>query len=597
MPWVGLQLAGLARLAGFVLLGPFVAMARRSFSYPAFAAGAAVMLLGIATVAAVTFTSGQRYAGVRSDALWLGCFATCAVAGYVAGRTARRLAVWELHLAVLGVGALLAVHLWRGWHFVFGVAGTDRLSTWDLLHLDPPGARYLGPMWERVLALGLAGGFLLAVFGASWAFLLHSDLGRLEPRLGFEWSISRRHLVGQGRRFLSSTALVAIAGIGLGVAALVTTNAVMSGYESDVRDKILSLHPHLVVRKYGIDFVEYEALGDKVLAVQGTVAAAPFVLNEAMISDGDRGIGVLVKGVVPARADAVTGAEKNLCAMQAERCLPEPGLRFTQVLEADTGIVLGDELARRLGVELDDTVVLTTPIGMAAARGNAPRRLPLRLTGLFHSGIFEYDSRMAYVTLGTAQRLFGTGSAVYGLEVRVSDPDRTDELEKRVQRAVGGYPYVTQDWRSMNAGIFTALSLLRVVIFLVLLFIVVVASFNIASTLFMAVVERAREIAILKSMGAHDASVMRIFVTQGWIIGGAGTLLGLCLGLGVTLALGQVSLDLAGDVYMVDRLTVRLEFAELLATVLASLVISHLATLYPALRAARQRPVEAMRYE
>ncbi|HET6346603.1 MAG TPA: FtsX-like permease family protein, partial [Myxococcota bacterium] len=242
-------------------------------------------------------------------------------------------------------------------------------------------------------------------------------------------------------------------------------------------------------------------------------------------------------------------------------------------------------------------VTLTTPVGIAGARGNAPKRMQFRIGGVFRSGMHEFDARLVYLELGASQHLMGLGKAVNGVELRVADPERVDILARRVLSAVGRYPYRTLDWRELNSGIFTALKLQKIVMFLVLCFIVVVASFNIASTLFMAVVEKAREIAVLKSMGARDATIMKVFVLEGWITGGLGTLGGVALGLAAAGLLAEMNLGIAADVYMVESLQVRVQPGEVILTMLASLLISHLATLYPALKAARQRPVDAMRYE
>jgi lipoprotein-releasing system permease protein len=209
----------------------------------------------------------------------------------------------------------------------------------------------------------------------------------------------------------------------------------------------------------------------------------------------------------------------------------------------------------------------------------------------------EFDSRLAYIELGASQRLWSLQRAITGLEFRVRDPHRVEEVGRGVLRAIGHYPYRTLDWRELNAGIFMALGLQKIVMFLVLAFIVVVAAFNIASTLFRAVVERAREIAILKSMGATDVAVMQVFILQGWVLGVLGTAVGVLLGLAVAWLISRAGIAIAADVYMVEQLSVRIWPGEVLATVAAALIISHLATLYPCLKAARQRPVDAMRYE
>lgn len=400
------------------------------------------------------------------------------------------------------------------------------------------------------------------------------------------------------------TALVALVGIALGVGALVTVTAVMSGYQEDIRQKILSTNAHFVVQKYGLDFSEYEQVASKVKTIAGVAAASPFVFNEALLGDGDRGMGVLIKGVTPSSAGEVTGIEQNLCTPTASGlCAYSPTSqqrgRLTELLSSSDGvssIVLGSALFKKIGKPVGASLLLTTPVGIATARGSAPRRMQFRITGVFRSGMHEFDSRLAYVELSASQHLLGMGTTVSGVEFRVDDPERADIIAKTALRLLGRYPYRTLDWRELNSGIFTALNLQKIVMFLVLTFIVVVAAFNIASTLFMAVVERAQEIAVLKSMGARDASIMKIFVLQGWVVGGLGTILGVAIGLAVCALLAEVDIGIAADVYMVESLRVRVWPLEILLVVIATLVIAHLASIYPALKAARQRPVDTMRY-
>jgi lipoprotein-releasing system permease protein len=208
----------------------------------------------------------------------------------------------------------------------------------------------------------------------------------------------------------------------------------------------------------------------------------------------------------------------------------------------------------------------------------------------------EFDSRLTYLELTASQELLGLGNSVSGVELRLTDPQRVEAIAGKVLRAVGRYPYRTLDWRELNQGIFRALFLQKVVFYSIIVMIIVVAAFNIASTLFMTVIEKSREIGVMKSMGASDASVMKIFVIEGWIVGLVGTAFGLALGIVVAILLGNLELQIAPDVYMVDSLSIRLRPLELVVTALAAFVISHLATVYPALRASTQRPVDAMRY-
>jgi lipoprotein-releasing system permease protein len=603
--WIGAQAEALVWVVLQPVVGPILAMYRRRFHWRAFLAALATMVLGIAAVAAFLAADPLTLGARRHDALWPAVLTIITVAGFVAGRVGRRVGGWESYVALLCTAGIYIVHLAKGWHVILGFGGTDVLSTWDISGMRPLGEQYFGELWTRVVALMAVAGLALAIFGGSLAFLFCSEGRKVDGSFALEWFVSRRHLTREGRGVVSLTAVVALVGIALGVGALVAVTAVMSGYQEDIREKILSTNAHFVIQKYGLDFTEYERVADTVKKVPGVVAASPFVFNEALLSDGERGLGVLIKGVAPETAGSVTGIEQNLCTPAPEgpcRYRPpnERAGRLSSLLAPVQGapaIVLGSELYRKVGKTIGDSVLLTTPVGMATARGNAPRRMQFRITGVFRSGMHEFDRRLAYVELGSAQHLLGMGAAVNGVEFRVSNPEGVDVIAKAAMRAIGRYPYRSLDWRELNSGIFTALNLQKIVMFLVLTFIVVVAAFNIASTLFMAVIERAHEIAVLKSMGARDASIMKIFVTQGWVVGGLGAALGLLLGLAVCAVLAGVDIGIAADVYMVGSLTVRVRPLEIGLIVGATLIIAHLASVYPALKAARQQPVDAMRYE
>ncbi len=603
--WVVNQIGLLLGLVGTALLvGLWRAIATRRFHWDAFVAGLAVMELGLGAVAAVVaFAPEQTYLW-RDELIWGGTMATMLVAGFVIGRLGRRLGYWESYLALLVTVAVVVVHLAVGWHRLLGIGPGEAESHFDFLVAMPPGVRIFGSMWQRMVALGAVAAFLVTIFGGSLAYLFFADEGRWDPRFSFERLIGQRHLLGRGAA-VSTTALVAVLGVAGGVASLVTVTAVMSGYQNDIQAKILTTNAHFVVQKYGLDFTEYDEIADEALADPEVLAATPFIFNEAMLATSERGLGVLIKGILPAEAGQVTGIEGNLCASFTADgvCTAFPaggGPHLPALLASERNLpslVVGSELFKKLEQPLGAVVTLTTPVGIAGARGNAPRRLQFRLGGVFRSGMHDFDVRLAYLDLAAAQRLMGLGEAVNGLELKVRDPERVELVAERVLNRIGRYPYRTLDWRELNIGIFTALKLQKIVMFLVLTFIIIVAAFNIASTLFMAVVEKAREIAVLKSMGARDASVMKVFVLEGWFVGGVGTLVGLVLGLGVCLLLAEAHIGIAADVYMVESLSVRLQPLEVGVTAVATLVISHLATLYPALKAARQRPVDAMRYE
>lgn len=361
-------------------------------------------------------------------------------------------------------------------------------------------------------------GFMLMLFVSSCTYLLYGEKNRWDTSFTAEWFVTKRHLAGKSG-LVSITAIVAVVGIALGVASLIVVTSVMSGYQLDIQNKILGTNAHLVVQKFGVDFSEYPMVTEKILATDGILAAAPFTFNEAILSDGKRGLGVLVKGINPKASDGVTGFARQLCAdAMCTKMDPHNMPTFADDAQAP-GVIVGFELFKQLHQPLGALVTLTTPLGIAAAGGQVPKRMQFRLQGVFRSGMHEFDARLVYLGLKASQQLLGLGESVSGVEIRVQDPEQVELYTRRVLSTLGHYPYRTLDWRELNAGIFTALSLQKIVMFLVLTFIVIVAAFNIASTLFMAVVEKSHDIAVLKSMGARDVSIMKIFVLQGWTTG------------------------------------------------------------------------------
>ena len=595
MVWAAREALSLLTFVVWVACGGLLAAIwRRRLSGRALAVG--TLALGLGVWLTLELALGRLRAASPADLiLWLGVLASMAFCGALMARVKGGLAYYECTLAAWCLAACLALFAacrvplhrlgpppWQAGS-VLSEAWTAGLAAGTPWEPVSAGALMLGAIWRQQLALLLAVGLLVALTAASLAHLATAGSWRMEA-----W-VARRHLRGRRASGLSLTAVVATLGIALGVASLVAVTAVMSGYQADIQAKILAINPHLVLQKYGLDFHEHAALAAQARQLDGVLGARPFVFNEVMISGGEDSAGAMLKGVGQNGGPEVTRLAQSLA----------PGSPPLSVAlgrqDGLPGLVVGEALMRRLDLHIGDRISLTTPSGMASVRGQAPRRALFHIGGALASGMHEFDAGLVVAELGAAQAILGMAGTVTGIELRLARPEMAEAMAGALLASVGGYPYHTLDWRQLNGRLFTALSLQKATMYLVLICIVVVASFNIASTLFMAVVERAQEIAVLKSMGAGDVSILRIFVLQGWAVGVAGTALGIGVGVAVASALGSLELGLAADVYMVESLRVHLDPKEVGATALAALGISHLATLYPSLRAAQALPAQALR--
>jgi lipoprotein-releasing system permease protein len=400
--------------------------------------------------------------------------------------------------------------------------------------------------------------------------------------------------------------LISIGGVAIGVWALTVVLSVMSGFEGDLKAKILGTNAHGVVLKYGDkDFTEWRPVREEVLKVPGVTAATPFLYNEVMLTADQNLTGAVVKGVDPATIGSVTNlpreVEEGKLAWLAkpEDIQPPPGALHDMPL-ADRvlpGIAIGRELARGLRVFVGDVVNVVSPLGDLGPAGPQPKSRPFRVAAVFYAGMYEYDSKFAYVDLAEAQRFFGAKGSVTGLELKVRDVDAARPILRRVLTALEGYPYRVKDWGELNRNLFSALQTEKVVMAVILGFIVLVASFTIVSTLVLLVLEKRREIAVLKAMGAGMPSVMKIFVAEGLVIGAIGTLFGVLLGYGTCLFIEKVGIPLDPEVYYISNLPVRMDAGQFALVALLAVFLSYLATVYPASKAARLDPVEGLRSE
>jgi len=397
--------------------------------------------------------------------------------------------------------------------------------------------------------------------------------------------------------FLSLITAISTGGVAVGVMTLNVVLAVMTGFEEDLRDRILGFTPHVVVSDYGASMAADASVEDRLRAVPGVEAADAFVQGQAMLASGSEVAGVLLRGVRPRAGGAIDfsrhlrdGGIEDLAVRHAVR-------RDDSDARVELpGIILGTELARQLGVGVGDPISVVAPSGVPTVVGMVPKVRRFAVVGLFEAGMLEYDSALAFIGLPDAQRFFGLGDAVSGIEVRTADLDRADAVAARIAGQLD-FPYKVQSWRDLNHNLFAAIRLEKFVYFLVLTLIVLVAAFNIVATLVMVVMEKRRDIAVLKSMGATRRGVAEIFVTKGLIIGGVGTIIGTTLGLGLCLLLKRYVIDLPPGVFYTPTLPVKI-YPEYFALVIAvSLLICLLATFYPARQASRLVPVEAIRYD
>jgi lipoprotein-releasing system permease protein len=417
--------------------------------------------------------------------------------------------------------------------------------------------------------------------------------------LPYELFIGLRYLKAKRKQtFISIITFFSIIGIMLGVMALIIVLAVMDGFGHEIREKILGANAHIILSKYESGIKDYREVIRQVEAVPGVIAAAPFASAQVMLSGPGGVSGAFVRGIDPPLERKVSNLQQSI----------KEGMIGSLNRDADgrpPGIIIGRELAKTLGAFLGDTITVISPLGDITPVGMTPRVKRFKVTGIFEYGMFDYDSTIAYISLPSAQEFLRIGDTATSIEITVKDIYQAGVIAERIVDKLGA-GYYARDWMTMFKKLFSALKLEKLMMFILLSLIVAVAAFNIITTLIMVVMEKYRDISILKSMGARRSSIMKIFVFEGFIVGLVGTSLGTLFGLLIAHNLGTITgvlerlfgfKAMPGDVYWLYQLPSRIDPLDVTIVIGVTMGISLLATLYPAWKAASLDPTEALRYE
>jgi lipoprotein-releasing system permease protein len=405
----------------------------------------------------------------------------------------------------------------------------------------------------------------------------------------FEWFVSKRYLRAKRKqKFISLISIISILGVAVGVLALIVVLSVYTGFTEGLRDQIIGINSHILVQRYGNNITNQKELAKQVESVKDVVATTPYIFSQALISSGRNSSGIVLRGIDPQSASDVINIGKKMQSGE---------LTDLNRVDSIPGIILGLEMAKQLGVATGSKIRLISPNGPLSPVGVLPKILTCQVVGVFETGMYEYDSTLGFINLDTARSLSGDQEGVHGLEIRVANIDRADRVAKDIRETLGA-GFSIRDWMQLNQNLFAALKLEKAGIFIALNLIILVAALNIISALVMVVMEKTRDIAILKSMGATTGSIMRIFFYQGAVIGLTGTFLGVTGGLGLCWILKRYKfIELPSNVYPMSTMPIKVVPADITLIAFSAILITLAATLYPSWKASKIRPAEALTYE
>lgn len=408
----------------------------------------------------------------------------------------------------------------------------------------------------------------------------------------YSFFIGLRYLMAKKQGFINIISFISIAGIAIGVMALIIVISVMNGFHEDIRDKIVGSNAHVIAISYFKEGIsDYDSIVEKIKKMEHVQSAAPYFMAQAMIKFGDKVQGLVLWGVNPNSISKVNKLGENIKRGDLDSI-------SKNLPDNKRGIILGKELVETLNADLGDDVIILSPVFYKTPAGMMPKMSKMKIVGVFESGMYDSDMTFSYVSIETAQKLFDKeADTVTGIAVRADEIENSTIVAAEIKRKFKNI--WARDWMSMNQNLFSALKIEKFVMAIILVLIVLVAAFNIASTLIMVVMRKTKDIGILKSMGANNADIRSIFVIQGLMTGIIGSLIGFALGVAICIFLKEhpISMPGGGSIYYIDKLAVSLKFREVLIIPVVSIFISFLATLYPAYQASRLDPVEAIRYE